>query len=112
MWFYIYNVLYNSSYNYIHRRSLTSRMFGTFQPLPEDQEIVYGLVDQPQSYSVMYLEVGRTQPFSSLLHYTTQEMIIFHGYFFRAFCTDILFCQTVQKIQVHGRLEKQIILSY
>lgn len=94
-------------------------MFGTFQPLPEDQEIVYGLVDQPQSYSVMYLEVGRTQPFSSLLH-TTQKMIILYVCFFfvffflraRALCTDILFCQTVQKIQVYGRLEKQIIFSH
>ena len=99
MWFYIYNVLYNSSYNYIHRRSLTSRMFGTFQPLPEDQEIVYGLVDQPQSYSVMYLEVGRTQPFSSLLHYTTQEMIIFHAYFFARFVQTFYFVKLYKKFK-------------
>ena len=74
MWFYIYNVLYNPSYNYIHRRSLTSRMFGTFQP-------------------------GRTQPFSSLLHYTTQEMIIFHAYFFARFVQTFYFVKLYKKFK-------------
>lgn len=33
------------------------RMFGTFQDKKDDEEIVYGLVDQVQSFNPLYLQV-------------------------------------------------------
>jgi alkylglycerol monooxygenase len=33
------------------------RMFGTFQEEKEDEEIVYGLVDQAESFNPLYLQV-------------------------------------------------------
>ena len=33
------------------------RMFGTFQEEKEDEEIVYGLVDQVHSFNPLYLQV-------------------------------------------------------
>lgn len=65
---------------------MVSRMFGTFQPLPEDQEIVYGLVDQPQSYSVMYLEVGRIQYNSFLFYYINARDEHFSRFFPPHYC--------------------------
>lgn len=36
---------------------LWDRIFGTFEPERENEEIVYGLTDQPQTYNILWNEV-------------------------------------------------------
>ena len=43
--------------NYAAWLIIWDRMFGTFQEKKEDEEIVYGLVDQVQSFNPLYLQV-------------------------------------------------------
>jgi len=42
--------------NYAGYLIIWDRMFGTFEAEKDDEKIVYGLVDQPQTYNVMYLQ--------------------------------------------------------
>lgn len=42
--------------NYASVFVLWDRIFGTFEPEREEEEIVYGLTDQPQSHSAIYME--------------------------------------------------------
>lgn len=50
-------------------------MFGTFQENVEDEEIVYGLVDQPQSFNPLYLQVYCNEIFFVL----NETLTIFHA---------------------------------
>ncbi|KAK7084226.1 hypothetical protein SK128_005488 [Halocaridina rubra] len=43
--------------NYAGVLIIWDRMFGTFQEEKDDEEIVYGVVDQPQSFNVLWLQV-------------------------------------------------------
>ena len=42
------------------------RMFGTFEEERDDEEIVYGLVDQVQSFNPIYLQVRGYKLFNEL----------------------------------------------
>jgi len=43
--------------NYAGVLIIWDRMFGTFEPEHEDEAVVYGLVDQPQTFNAMWLQV-------------------------------------------------------
>lgn len=44
--------------NYAGVLIIWDRMYGTFEPERRDKKIVYGLVDQPQSFNALWLQVS------------------------------------------------------
>ena len=75
-------------------------MFGTFEEERSDEEIVYGLVDQVQSFNPLYLQVSlRKNDFNAWNSLTD-------------LAAGVLRRQNLRQMEVDGRLEEQTLFRY